>query len=214
MELQVQKREILGKKVKILRKQGFVPAELYGANVENAHLVLPVKDFMKAYKEAGESTIVSLAFADKKIPVLIQDVVFSPLSQEVEHVDFLAVKMDEKIRTEVPLEFINEAPAVKEKNAILVKVTQELEVEAFPADLPRSIKVDLAKLIDIDTSIYVKDLEVSDKVKILVDGETVVASAVEQAVEEEVVAPVLSVEEIKTEAEEKKEKKDEEDEKE
>ena len=209
MELQVQKREILGKKVKILRKQGFVPAELYGANVENAHLVLPVKDFMKAYKEAGESTIVSLAFADKKIPVLIQDVVFSPLSQEVEHVDFLAVKMDEKIRTEVPLEFINEAPAVKEKNAILVKVTQELEVEAFPADLPRSIKVDLAKLIDIDTSIYVKDLEVSDKVKILVDGETVVASAVEQAVEEEVVAPVLSVEEIKTEAEEKKEKKDE-----
>jgi len=206
IDLQVQKREILGKKVKDLRIQGFVPAELYGGTVENAHLSVPKNDFMKAYKDAGESTIVSLSFEGKKIPVLIHEVVFSTLGQEVEHVDFLAVKMDEKIKTEVALEFVGEAPAVKEKSAVLIKAMNEIEVEAFPADLPRSIKVDLAKLTDIDTSIYVKDLDVSDKVKILVDPQTVVASAVEQIVEEEVVAPVASVEEIKTESEEKKEK--------
>jgi len=210
VDLQVEKREILGKKVKNLRKQGFIPAELYGGEVSNAHLSVVLKDFMKAYKEAGESTIVDLSFEDKKIPVLIQDVVFSPLGQEVEHVDFLAVKMDEKIKTEVPLEFVGEAPAVKEKSAILVKAMQEIEVEALPGDLPRSIKVDLTKLEDIGVSIYVKDLEVSGKVKILVDPQTVVASAVEQIVEEEVVVTVPSVEDIKTESEEKKEKKGEE----
>ncbi|MCR4275153.1 MAG: 50S ribosomal protein L25 [Candidatus Wolfebacteria bacterium] len=210
VNLQVEKREILGKKVKHLRKQGFVPAELYGGEVSNAHLSVPIKDFMKAYKEAGESTIVGLSFEDKKIPVLIHDVVFSPLGQEVEHVDFLAVKMDEKIKTEVPLEFVGEAPAVKEKSAILVKAMQEIEVEALPGDLPRSIKVDLTKLEDIGVSIYVKDLEVSDKVKILVDPQTVVASAVEQTVEEEVIVAVPLVEDIKTESEEKKEKKGEE----
>ncbi len=210
VDLRAEKREILGKKVKHLREQGFVPAEIYGAGVSNAHLSVPLKDFMKAYKEAGESTIVSLSFDDKKIPVLIQDVVVSSLGREVEHVDFLAVKMDEEIKTEVPLEFVGEAPAVKEKSAILVKAMQEVEVEALPGDLPRSIKVDLGKLGDIGFSIYVKDLEVSDKVKILVDPQTVVASAVEQTVEEEVVVTAPSVEDIKTEAEEKKEKKGEE----
>ena len=206
VDLRAEKREILGKKVKHLREKGFVPAEIYGAGVSNAHLSVPIKDFMKAYKEAGESTIVSLLFDDKKIPVLIQDVVVSSLGRGVEHVDFLAVKMDEEIKTEVPLEFVGEAPAIREKSAILVKAMQEIEVEALPGNLPRSIKVDLTKLEDIGVSIYVKDLEVSDKVKILVDPQTVVASAVEQTVEEEVVAAAPSVEDIKTEAEEKKEK--------
>jgi len=210
VNLQAEKREILGKKVKSLRKKGFIPAELYGSGVSNAHLSIPLRDFMKVYKEAGESTIVNLSFDDKKIPVLIYNVAISSLEQGVEHVDFLAVKMDEKIKTQVPLEFIGEAPAVREKGAILVKAMQEIEVEAFPTELPRSIKADLSKLEDIDFSIYVKDLEVPAKVKILVDPQTVVASAIEQTAEEEAVAPIASVEEIKTEAETKREKKAEE----
>jgi large subunit ribosomal protein L25 len=114
--------------------------------------------------------------------------------------------MDEKITATVPLEFINESPAVKEKIGILIKAMHEIEVEALPADLPHHIEVDISNLSDIEKSIRVKDLKINKGVKLLVDKETVVATVAEMAKEEEVVAPV-SVEEVKVEGEEKREEK-------
>jgi len=204
MELQVQKREIFGKKVKALRKQGFIPAELYGHGVENIHLSVPAKDFLKIFKEAGESTIINLNFENKKLPVLIHDVAVDPINDQIIHIDFYQIKMDEKITTSVPLEFIGEAPAVKEKGGILVKAMQEIEIEALPADLPASIKVNLNDLSEIGKSIYVKDLQVTKGLKILVEPETVVATVIEAA-KEEVEEKPITVEEVKVEGEEKKE---------
>lgn len=202
-ELQVQKREILGKKVKALRQQGFLPAELYGHKVGNEHVSVSKKDFKKIFEEVGESTIVNLILDGQKIPVLIYGLQSDNLTGEVSHVDFLAVKMDEKIKTGVELEFTGEAPAVKEKGGVLVKAMQEVEVEALPGDLPRNIEVSLAALAEIGQSICVGDLKVSDKVKVLTDAETVVATITE-LVEEKEEAPAVDISEIKTEAEEKK----------
>jgi len=204
MELIVQKREIFGKKVKALRKQGFIPAELYGHGVENIHLSVPAKDFLKIFKEAGESTIINLSLENKKLPVLIHDVVVDPINDQIIHIDFYQIKMDEKITTSVPLEFIGEAPAVREKGGILVKAMQEIEIEALPADLPASIKVNLNNLSEIGKSIYVKDLQVTKGLKILVESETVVATVIEAAKEEFEEKPI-TVEEVKVEREEKKE---------
>jgi len=202
MELQVQKREIIGKKVKGLRKQGLIPAELYGHNIENTHLSVPAKDFLKIFKEAGESTIINLKFEDKELPVLIYDVITDPVDDQILHIDFYQVKMDEKITTSIPLEFIGEAPAVKEKGGILIKAMHEIEVEALPADLPHNIKVNLKVLSEIGKSIYVKDLEVPKGVKVLIEPETVVATVTEPA-KEEVEERPISVEEVKVEGEEK-----------
>jgi len=204
MELIVQKREIFGKKVKALRKQGLIPAELYGHGLENIHLSVPAKDFSKLFKEAGESTIINLNLENKKLPVLIHEVSVDPLSDQIIHIDFYQVKMDEKITTSVPLEFIGEAPAVREKEGILVKAMQEVEVEALPADLPARIEVNLDELSEIGMSIYVKDLKVAKGVEILVEPETVVATVTEP-VKEEVEEKPITVEEVKVEAEEKKE---------
>lgn len=206
MEITAQKREILGKKVKSLRKGGFAPAELYGQGKENVHLSVLVKDFLKIYKEAGESTLIDVIVDGKKTPTLIQEVVFDPVTQEVANIDFYAVKMDKKIRTEVELEFINESPAAK-SGGVLVKSMKEIEVEALPKDLPQSIEVDLSKLENIHDCIYVKDLKAGERVKILIDAENVVATVVEQAKEEEA-APAVSVEDIKVESEEKKKEKE------
>jgi len=204
MELNVQKREIFGKKVNSLRRENLIPAELYGHGLENIHLSVPAKEFSKLFKEAGESTIINLNLENKKLPVLIHEVSVDPLSDKIIHIDFYQVKMDEKIITSVPLEFIGEAPAVKEKEGILIKAVQEIEVEALPSDLPHNIEVDISQLSDIGMSIHVKDLKIDKKVKVLADLETVVATVTEPA-KEEVVEKPITVEEVKAEGEEDKE---------
>jgi len=204
MELIAQKREIFGKKVNSLRRENLIPAELYGHGLENIHLSVPAKEFSKLFKEAGESTIINLNLENKKLPVLIHEVSVDPLSDKIIHIDFYQVKMDEKIITSVPLEFIGEAPAVKEKEGILIKAVQEIEVEALPSDLPHNIEVDISQLSDIGMSIHVKDLKIDKKVKVLADLETVVATVTEPA-KEEVVEKPITVEEVKVEGEEDKE---------
>ncbi len=205
MELTAQKREILGKKVKNLKKLGLIPAEFYGHGMENFHLSVPAKDFLKIWKQAGESTLIKLEIGEKKFNVLIHDIDKNYLTDEISHIDFYNVKMDEKIKIKIPVSFEGVAPAIKEKGGVLVKSMHELEVEALPVDLPHRIEVDLSSLSEIGSSILVKDLNVDKKVKILIDGRTVVASIIEAAKEEEVPAATMTVEDIKVETEEKKE---------
>jgi large subunit ribosomal protein L25 len=208
MELSVQKRGTLGRGVKSLRAQGLVPAELYGRGLENLHLSIPKKEFKKVFKEAGENTVVTVVLDGKKHPVLIQAVSYDPLTDEIQNVDLYQVRMDEKLKVGVPVEFVGVAPAVKEKNGLLVKSLQELEIEALPADIPHDIQVDLSGLMDIGQSIYVKDLSVPTSVKVLVGPDTVVATVTAKVTEEEELAMQQAagagVEAVKVESEEKK----------
>jgi large subunit ribosomal protein L25 len=195
MELKIQTRNILGKKVETLRQRGLIPAELYGHGIKNLHLSLSAKDFQKVFKEAGESTIVNLITEDnKKIPVMILDVVSDPISEKILSVDFYQIKLTEKIKIPVPIEFIGEAPAVKNFGGILVKPLQEIEVEAFPQDLPRHFQVDLSPLDEIKKSILVKDLKISDKVKISINPEMIVATVIEAKPEEEEIKETVPAE--------------------
>ena len=215
MELTVQKREILGKRIKSLRKSGFIPAELYGRGKENIHFSVLAKDFTNIFKKAGESTVLKLKIesdADKKegeINALVQDIQRNPTTDEITHIDLYQVRMDEKITASVPLEFVGEAPAVKEKAGILNKSMREIEVESLPGDLPHSIKIDISVLSDIGASIRAKDLHIGKGVKIMVEPETVLATVVEQAKEEVEVKP-MSVEEVEVEGEKKEEEEKEE----
>jgi large subunit ribosomal protein L25 len=207
MELAVQKREIFCKKVKALRQKGLIPAELYGHGFENVHLSVPAKEFSAIFKEAGESAIVKLKIkgdkgkAENEFNVLVHDIQKNALTDKITHIDFYQVRMDERITASIPLEFVGEAPAVKEKGGILVKAMKEIEVEALPADLPHSVSVNLNSLMDIGASIYVKDLSVGPKAKIKVEPDTVVATVTEPAKEGAAEKPI-SVEEVKVEGEE------------
>ncbi|MDE2018937.1 MAG: 50S ribosomal protein L25 [Patescibacteria group bacterium] len=206
MDLAVKMREGDGKKASALRQEGFIPAELYGHGLKNKHLAVPAREFNKVFKEAGENTVVTLHTGAEKHPVLIYDVQRDFLTGEVAHVDFYAVKMDEKLKAKVPLEFTGEAPAVREKGAVLNKSMTEIEVEAFPQDLPHRLAVDISGLDDFGKTIYVKDLAVPRGVEILVEAETAVITATEPMKEEEVAAPApeAAVGEVKVETEEKK----------
>lgn len=204
MDLAVQMRTKLGKSVKALRKEGFVPAELYGHGLKNEHLSVSAKDFAKVFKAAGTSTVVTLAIGKDKKPAIIHDVVHDALSGEVAHIDFYQVRMDEKIRAKVPLEFVGIAPAIKEKGAVLNRSMTEIEIEALPQDLPHAVSVDLSSLDELNKSVYVHDLKLPKGVKVLIEGETAIATATPPAPEEVVEAPVVDVADVKVESEEKK----------
>jgi large subunit ribosomal protein L25 len=212
MNLAVQPRVILGKKTKYLRKEGLIPAELYGRSIKNQHLSISAKDFKKVFKEAGESTVINLVLENKNFPALIYGVNKNPITDEFENVDFYQVRMDEKLKTKIPLEFINESPAVKEKGGILVKAMHEIEVESLPADLPHSLVIDLSSLSDLNQSFYVKNLNLAEwekrGVKIIIDSESVVATVKPKLTEDQEKAleaqAIPSVETIKVETEEKK----------
>ncbi len=223
MDLSVQIREKFGTSAsKILRDGGLVPAEFYGHGIKNEHFLVSEKDFTKAFKEAGTSTILYLhlskdlsasneAVADKhadvkeKKPAIIHDVVHDSLTGRIIHVDFYAVKMDEVITARIPLEFINESPAVKEKGAIINKSMTEIEVESLPQNLPHAFKIDISLLDDINKSICVRDIKVPNGVKILIEGDTVIATATPPLVEEKKEETQLTdVSAVKVEGEEKR----------
>ena len=211
-------REDLGKKSKKLRGQGKIPAVLYGRKVSSTPITLDYRNFEKIYKEAGESTLISLELDEasaktRNVPsenvVLIRDVVMNPISRLYTHIDFYQVPMDEEIDIEIPLEFINESPAAKEEGGVLVRNVYKIEVSALPKDLPHEIIVDLSRLKKIDDVIMVKDLEIPQGVTANAEEDMIVATVTmpeEEVIEEVTEAPAL--EEIKTEAEEKREEEE------
>jgi len=204
MDLEVKDREKFGKAVKSLLREGLIPAELYGHGFENAHLAVNRKEFAKALQEAGESTIINLITSKGKRPALVHNIQKNFLTDEIIHIDFHQVRMDEKIKADVLLEFVGEAPAVKEFGGVLNKTISEIEVEALPGDLPRSFQVDISGLKELNQSVYIKDLKIPKGVEILVEPETVIVTVTPPAEEEKVeeVAPV-DVTTVKVESEEK-----------
>ena len=207
LKLTAKKRTILGRKVKKLRKEGKLPANIYGKKIKSQAIEMEAKEFIAILSKAGKNTVVNLDIEGKVLPVLIQNVQKDPISDLPLHADFQKVDLKEKITAQIPLEIIGEAPAVKEKIGTLLTMLTSIEVEALPTDLPEKIEVDVSKLAKVDQSCKVSDLKVSDKVNIVTDGNLdivkvaeLVSKEAEEMVKEEEVAS-----KAKEEAEEKRE---------
>lgn len=213
-ELKAKSRIELGRKTNALRRAGFLPAVLYGEGVKSQSISIVQNDFEKAYKEAGETTLVKLELDGKTYNVLIHDVAHDPLKGTPLHADFYAVRMDKTIRAKIPVEFLGESLAVKNEGGVLVKVTQEIEVEALPQDLPHSLKADLSGLVSLEARLLVKDITLPQGVKVVSDPEEIVVLVETPRSEEELAAikeaPVAEAAptEVKTEREVKKELKE------
>jgi len=178
-KLKAEKRKIIGRKVKKLRKEGVLPANIYGKGIKSLAIQLPVKDFLQIYKEAGETGVIELSVgpADgdgESHPVLIHNLQIHPVTSEPLHVDFYKVTLTEKVKATVPVVTLGEAPAVEQKLGLLLRPIDELEVEALPADLPEHIEVDISKLAEVEQEIKIKDLKIAEKITVLADPELVV----------------------------------------
>ena len=196
VELLAASRDILGKKVRFLRRQGITPTNLYGHNIKSTALQIETSLLKRALAQAGKSSLIALKVDGAKRPkmVIIRNIQRDPRSSELLHVDLYQVKMAEKLRLEVPLLFVGEAPAIKEQGGILVQSLNSLEVECLPSDMPHNIEVDLSGLAEIDQALQVKDLPVDDNVTILTDPEKMVVQIARSRVEVVEEVPVAKAE--------------------
>jgi len=187
-KLAAKSRKIFGRKVKKLRREGILPANLYGKKVKSQALELPTNDFLKIYDQVGETGLVDLKINSQTKPVLIHNLQVHPVTDEPLHVDFHQVSLKEKTTADVPIEIRGDAPAVEQKKGILIQPLDEIEVEALPTDLPEKFVVDISKLEEVDQAITIADLDYDKKkVKVLADPGEVVAKI--NPLEEEEVAP-------------------------
>lgn len=184
MALRAFLREISGKKVKKLRREGKIPAVLYGPQTSPKNIFVEKKEFFDFLKKYGTEKFLTLILEDKEIPVLIKEIQKDYLYDEILHLDFYQLPEDKPIEAEIPLEFVGEAPA-KEKGAIILKQLKEIPVKALPSNLPKSIKVDLSLLKEIDDRILVKDLNFPEGVKPLIEKDLIVVLASTPEEEEE-----------------------------
>lgn len=180
-----------------LRRKGVLPAVVYGRSSKSTPIAIDRKQFEKVFKEAGESTVISLKGLGDAKDALIHEVDFDVVSGEALHADFYAIEKGQTVTVSVPLEFDGVSPAVKDLGGILVKVMHELEVECEPKDLPQHISVDISKLATLEDQIKVKDLSLPLSAKISADLEDVVAMvdvAKEEPVEEAAPSDLSAIE--------------------
>jgi len=170
-----------------------IPAVLYGADVENISLEIDKKSFSKIFREVGE-TLIDLDIEGKKYSVLIHDTQVDPMTQELIHVDFYQPNLKEEVETEVPIELIGEAPALKLGGTLIMNM-KELSVKALPKDLPNKIVIDVSSLNTFEDAITAKDIKLPAGVSIDVENlDEVIVQVVEpENVEEELAKPIEDV---------------------
>ena len=193
--LNAESRVIKGRKVKKLRKEGIVPANIFGKKVKSKAISIKLDDFKKVYQEVGETGLINLEIKDKgqkeDRAVLISNVQMDPVSDIPVHVDFHQVDLKEKVTADVPVELTGVSPAEKQSIGTVVLYIDEIEVEALPGDLPEKFVIDISKLEAVDQAIYVKDLDIDkSKVEIKMDLEEIITK-VEPPQKEEVIEPVI-----------------------
>ncbi len=194
LKIEARPRRVVGKQVDSLRRQGILPAVLYGRGISPQPLELEARAAARVLGHVSGSTLVELTVGNETHNVLVREIQRDPIRADLRHVDFLKVAMDVAIRTSVPLEIVGEAPAVKTYGGVLVTGLDEIEVEALPGDLPDRVTVDLSALTAVGQSITVGDLYAGKNVKVLTPADEVVVRVMAQAAEEvEAAAPVAAM---------------------
>src|SRR3990167_2354616 len=172
----------------VLREQGIVPAVYYGPKEGTTPISINAQKLEHLWKEAGETTIITLKGVGEDKDTLIHDAQFHPVTGKLLHVDFYVLEKGKKVKIKVPLEFTGAAPAEK-LGHIIVKALHEIEIEVTPQELPRSLSVDLSKLANVGDHIVVRDIDLPPSASLVASSEEIVASVKEFKEEPVEVAP-------------------------
>ena len=215
--LKAEKRKILGRKVKQLRHEGVLPANIYGKKIKSQAIQVNAADFAKVYKETGETGLVKLVITGEKgqvlttksqgsaKQVLIHNVQTDPVTDLAVHADFLQVDLKAKVTAQVPIELIGTSPAEKEGKGTVVQYIDEIEVEALPTDLLDKFEIDLSKLSEVDKAVKVGELKVDrKKIEIKNEADQLIVKVEPPRKEEEEIKPEVEEEVVEVEGEEKK----------
>jgi large subunit ribosomal protein L25 len=201
LELTAERRVIIGKHVKQLRRAGLVPAVVFGHAIEAMSIQIPAKELRLALAGGGSKRLITLKIAGEAVNTLAlpREIQRDVLTAAIQHVDFQAVVMTEKLRTRTSLSFVGHSPAVVDGSGQLFPILDSVDIECLPGDLISSIQVDVSKLVNVDDTIHVSDLVVPEAIKILTPGDEPVIRVVhvtEMPAEEEVAATEAVAEEV------------------
>lgn len=190
VQLRAEPRSVTGKQVRRLRREGWVPAVLYGRGIESRPLQIRARELETILPRATTSHLISLQVTGDERPVqaLIRDVQRDPIRRNVLHVDLYQVEMSKPITVDIPLVFVGESPVVERGLGILLQLRETLEIECLPKDLVDAIEVDLASLTEVGQEVTVADLAIPAGIRVLADEDEVIVSVapLERAEEEEV----------------------------
>ena len=198
IELEVAEREVLGKKVRFLRRQGITPVHLFGHGIESMALQCDASKLEQVLAQAGHTRLINLKVGKEK---KARTAVVRHFEREwrrgtLRHVDFYQVKMTEKIRVDVPIILVGEAPALNIKDNMLSHELNTMTVECLPAKIPASIELDISSLTEPEQAIRVSDIELDPEITLLNDPELVVVKIsvkrgerIEEAIEAPKAAP-------------------------
>jgi len=207
IKLEATTREIVGKKVRFLRRKGVTPVHLFGHNVESMALQCDTAQLQHVLGQAGQTRLIGLMVdrAEKPRNVLVREVQRDSLTGKLLHADFYQVRLAEKVKIEVPIALVGEAPALKSKENILVQDLNRLAIECFPDRIPSSVEIDLGSLTEREQAIRVKDIHLGEGITVLDDPERLVVKIGAPRAErvEEEVAPLPKEELPEEESEEK-----------
>lgn len=172
--LKATRRSVTGKQVRALRRQGLLPAVIYGRHLQPINIALDAHQANQIFPHLSASHLIAVDVEGERHMALVREKQHHPVTERLLHVDFQAVSMTEKLRTTVPLEFVGEAPAAKNYGGVVLPSKEEVEVECLPKDLPPLIEVNLEGLAEIGEALYVRDLALPPGVTVLDDPDEVV----------------------------------------
>ncbi len=191
VKLTLENREILGKKVKLLRRKGILPATVYGKGVGPFPVQLPLRSFLEAYRRASRTRIIELTLPGQPLmAVFVHALQRHPVSRDIIHVDFRAVDLKIAVTMPIPLHVVGASPLVQRGEAVLNHALTTVEVSALPNNLPSSIEVDVSDLDSFDKNIHVRDLTVPDGVTFITDLDELVVGLTQSRIEAEEAADV------------------------
>lgn len=198
IELSAAKRDVLGKKVRFLRRQGITPVHVFGHGIESLALQCDTANLQRVLTQTGQTRIINLTVDGENTPrtVMVRETQQNLLKGDLLHVDFYQVKMTEVIDVDVPINLIGEAPALKNKENMLMQELNTLSIQCLPANIPDSIEVDVTSLAEPDQAIRVRDIVIGEGVTILYDPEVMLARIAVQREAEEIPEAVEVTEEI------------------
>ena len=185
--IQATPRSVVGKQVRALRREGLLPAVLYGPHIKPITISMDAHSSSQTLKHMTASSLVTIELEGKEYPALVREKQRNFVTNKLLHIDFQVVSMTETLRTKVGIQLEGEAPVIDSFDAILINGLEELEVECLPQDLPERIIVDVTSLKNIGDAIHVRDIFISDKVEILDDKDEMIVlatSTYEEPVEE------------------------------
>lgn len=178
-------RTVLGKKVKQLRREGSIPANIYGKDMESVAIQVKTADFLRIYKEVGETGVVNVELDGKQYPSMMKGLQMNFQLHQPLHVDFHKVNLKEKIKATIAVVLTGESLAVNDKLGMLIQPISEIEVEALPDKLPDNVELSIESLTKLGSSVTVADIKASEDVVVLTDPAQIVAKIAEIVVEPE-----------------------------